>query len=510
MRAFVLCFMIVMALGAGGRAFGQGDEPWADRASLARDAALLLDALESLHPALLRHQTAEDWAARKAVFSKTYGAAQGRRDAYGALLRLLGAVSDGGLSLPPERQTGPIKAWMAEQPGLPFRLAVGADALHVQADASTSQRIQPGERITAINGVPVARLLARLADLVPRDAPPDALDGIDGPPPWHQALHLTGRVDFPLLDRLLPLVAPPEGGRYRLTMTGADGVSYSLSVAAISAEARHARLRARDSLPERLVQDGWAFHFLDEGFAYLDVGLLTSWTMDLDWRRFIQEAIDRAGAGPAPAMLIDLRGVSGGDEQVLDLLARQLAHRPLSGERVVKRLARAEVPTALRPHLTTWNPAFYDWRDQSTPLAGGGVSLNGPDGAVVRVPRLEKAFAGPVVLLVDGANREEAFAFARLMKNSGRARLVGAVTGGSLRGVTGRPSLILTLPASGFRVRLPLIDRHVPGDRPAHGVLPHESVSPNPAEDSDDPVFQRALATARRLAGEGSDQGGAQ
>ena len=143
------------------------------------------------------------------------------------------------------------------------------------------------------------------------------------------------------------------------------------------------------------------------------------------------------------------------------------------------------VPAALRPVLDTWDPSFFDWGDAAAgPDADGFYRLTRSTGAreARGIQPAAPRFAGRVELLVDATNSSATFGFAKLVQARALATLVGAPTGGNLRGINGGAFFFLRLPASKIEIDVPLIGEFPERDLPDRGLLPDIEVVPSAAD----------------------------
>jgi C-terminal processing protease CtpA/Prc len=130
----------------------------------------------------------------------------------------------------------------------------------------------------------------------------------------------------------------------------------------------------------------------------------------------------------------------------------------------------------LRPALDTWDPSFFDWGDDATPIDDTWFRLAGEPAAEVLAP-LAPRFRGKVVVLVDAHNSSATFQFAQRVQRAHLATLVGEPTGGNQRGINGGAFFFLRLPATGLEIDLPLIARYPRDGKP--DALPDAGLTPD-------------------------------
>jgi C-terminal processing protease CtpA/Prc len=175
-----------------------------------------------------------------------------------------------------------------------------------------------------------------------------------------------------------------------------------------------------------------------------------------------------------PALVIDLRANEGGDD-VGDLLLAHLTARPVRVDGLRRLVRYRRVPDDLAPCLDTWDPSFKDWGDAAKPFDDRFFRLTRYDDEhgdriEPRAPR----YRGRVFVLIGATNSSATFGFARTVKQSGLATLVGQPTGGNLRGINGGAFFFLRLPNSRIELDLPLI-----GYFPEGALPPDRGVDPD-------------------------------
>jgi C-terminal processing protease CtpA/Prc len=106
-------------------------------------------------------------------------------------------------------------------------------------------------------------------------------------------------------------------------------------------------------------------------------------------------------------------------------------------------------------------------------LLRDGEALEG-DVVAPRVPH----FGGKTYVLISAVNSSATFEFARAIKQTRLATLVGQTTGGNLRGINGGAFFFVRLPHSKIELDLPLVAQFPQEAQPDAGVTPDIAVSP--------------------------------
>ena len=359
---------------------------------------------------------------------------------------------------------------------LPFTLRwVGARAL---VTASADAAVMPSTELRAING-------RAMVDISHALLPALRADGSSDGKRWSQ---LDSGPHGGAMDRLFPLWLPPHLGRYHLTLH--DGTAQREIEAATLSQA------ARDKALPNPATD---WHFQING----DIGVITTPTFafrrgQFDYKEFLADAFKRLQS--VPFLVIDQRRNEGGDDALGRALLSYLLRQPYTEPATRVESAFERVPYLLARYLDTWDFDFFD----RTGLAKRGPGRNWlmPDKPPRRVMPVASPYAGQTWLLMGAQNSSAGFLFARNVKASGAATLVGQPSGGNLRGLNGGQLAWVTLPNSGVAVDIPLLAHVILNNPPDSGVLPDVAVKPNwdaakAGLDSEMAVVHRLIAAKR-------------
>jgi hypothetical protein len=220
-----------------------------------------------------------------------------------------------------------------------------------------------------------------------------------------------------------------------------------------------------------------------------------------DTLRSVFKAIDERHVND---LIIDVRNNGGGTNgNVTDLYA-YLASAPF------KHLHRSEMVAAHFTHINhVENPGeFQQLRKVKNSEGTFQVDYRYP-GTKVREPVKNYLYKGNVIVLANGGTVSAASEFVALAKYHKRAAIIGEETGGCYYGATGGNYLILTLPASKIKVRIPAIrifnavDIDTVSQPVGRGVLPDVEVVPDIKSriSNNDAVLGLAINYIRNKAG---------
>ena len=401
--------------------------PKLDRAALAADIDVLEQAYTELHPGLYRYQTPEQAQAHFAALRQALDhEGVTLPQAYLAFSRFAATVRCGHTYANFYNQPKALRQALFENPNrLPFYFRWLDSRMWVTRDLTADHALPAGTEVLAVDGLPVARVLAGLLPYARADGSNDAK---------RQALmQVQGEDKYETFDIFLPLVFPQTDvpvHRLRVRLPG----SRTVRTRDVPSQSYAARLAARPEAPDDETH-GWRFSLDDPRYALLRMQDWALYDSRWDWKGFIETSFAQIAAAPRPAM----------------------------------------VPVALAPVLDTWDDSFKDWGDAAQPFDARYFKLVRDADEARDRRRIElraPLFRGRVFVLIGASNSSATFQFAELLQQTHRATLVGTPTGGNRRGINGGAFFFLRLPNSRIELDLPLIARFPPGDPPDAGLLP--------------------------------------
>lgn len=454
-----------VAAACAGPAFAAG--PRIDAEALKGDARLLEAAYRALHPGLLRYNSPRQLDGRFARLRSDFARPLEQSQALLALARFTAAIRCGHTYPNPYNQSDAVVAALfSRRDRLPFHYRWIDGRMVVLRDLGSEGGLARGSEVIAVNGVPTARLLARLMPIVRADGGNDAKRV--------RNLELRGENRFEAMDLYLPLVLPGFTDRATLTVRGLQGRTRRTEVRLLTAAEQQVAAPPKGEL------DGdapaWRVDRLAGGAAVLTMPTWALYNSKWDWRAWLTELMARLTAERAPALIVDLRGNDGGND-CGDLLLPWLIEAPLT-PRPQRRLTRyRKVPAELNPHLDTWDRSFRDWgAGAAGPDADGFYALAGaPDEVINPAPT---RFGGRLIVLADASNSSATFQFGQTVKDFRLGSIVGQTSGGNRRGINGGAFFFLRLPGSGLEVDVPLIGTFPLTPQPDAGIEPDLYVRP--------------------------------
>jgi C-terminal processing protease CtpA/Prc len=450
--------------------------------ALREDIAVLEKTIGALHPGLERY---EGVSLPRSVETLRRELAAGATpaEAYLALMRFTASLRCAHTHVNPSNQSKDLRAALLDgRDRVPFTFRILDGRMYVAENASGDARLAAGSEVSAIDGEDATRLLRGYLRYARGDGGNDAKR-------WRD-LEVHGRSRHETFDLVRALSAPRGPSvRLRVRRPGTRAASELVVPAQTSAERSEALARSRGNPPR------WAQRLLDERTAYIRLGTFATWSMEGDWKARLGEMF--AAAAGKPALVLDLRGNEGGNDEVVAELARRLFAAPVSMESPREIVRYRRVDPELGRHLKSWSDDFRDLGDAVRALPDGRYERK--PGGPVELPHSADAYAGRVAVLVDAANSSATFRLADVLRSTGRATLVGQSTGGNRRGINGGMVAFMTLPRSGIEVDLPLVGYFPLTPQPDEGVVPDVVVARTPAAlaAGEDPELAAARALLR-------------
>lgn len=424
-----------------------------------RDLRILQRALVELHPGLYRYATPAQLDAEFRAAQDAVAEGASRAQLYLLATRLAAAVRCGHTWTNPSNQTPVVQALLGQRT-LPLVLRFVEGRVWVVASASPA--VPAGSELLAIEGRTPAQITAALLPYLRADGSSDG----------KRLAQLDDDLNGGAMQRLFPLLFPPEAAGWRLRLAGGGEVR----VPALGASAREQALRQAGW---REPDEAWRLTRVGDA-AVLSLPTFAFWRGGFDWAGFLDRSFDELAARGVTRLVIDLRANEGGDDAIGRALLSRLIHQPFTQAGSRRESAYERVPYELARYLDTWDFGFFDRTGTVTPTGGRNWRL--ADSPPTVVEPAARPFQGRVVALVGPQNSSAGYLVARDLQAAGAATLLGRPTGGNLRGLNGGQLAWVTLPASGVAVDIPLVANFSAGNPPDSGVQPDVTVAPRWAD----------------------------
>lgn len=368
-------------------------------------------------------------------------------------------IGEGHLSVSPPQEA--IVRQRRHGRGLPLDLHWSTDGVFVSGVYGEAAEIPVGARLLAINGEEYDRLLDELVAMVP-----------------HDGRIRTGPMREGGGDRYAVLRNRRRGDEavFRVTYQNAAGAIVERTVAAWPFSDR-----ARPAVEESRVA---TLDWIEPGLAYLSVPTFSNRVYREAGKTFrgtIQTLFAEMQRGGATRLILDLRENGGGSEPNESVLFSYVVAQPLHKYAAVEASGSEVRVTSLSGSVFS-QPVFDDDEiKQQAVLADGRLRRQNipPEGLMSHWEPSAPVFEGRLVVLAGGYTFSGGAELASMLYHVGRGVFVGEEVGGAHEGNASGYSWDLTLPNSGVRLRVPLLQFRFnwPG-LPAHRGTPAQCEVP--------------------------------
>jgi C-terminal processing protease CtpA/Prc len=439
----------------------------AEQAAL--DVKILKRALSELHPALTKYRTQAEIDAAFSRFEARGNAARNSADMYLAATELAAAIRCGHTWTNVLNQEGGSKAALLENADkLPFTMVLVANRWLVLASADPA--VNAGDEILSVNGMNAGAMVAALMPYLRADGSSDGKR-------LQQLNHNRG--DYSQMDIVWPLLSPPQDGRYALEIRNPAGKRTAVAVEATTLARREKALADQGIRPP---SEQWTFR-IDGDTAIMTLPTFAFWNSDFDWAAFIDSAFAELDAGKVPHLVIDIRANEGGDGAIGGKILEHLITKPLQFASDQSTSAYERVPYIIAKYLNTWDYGFFDRTGKvekiSEGTAAGKYRFMPNSNRLQTIVPVSGPYQGKTFILIGAENSSATFQFAKLVKESGAATLIGQDTGGNQRGLNGGQLAWVVLPNSGVSVDIPLLASTYASSTPDASITPDITVKPS-------------------------------
>lgn len=410
-----------------------------------RDAELLINVLREIHPGYTRYRTEVDVTDAEQAFLSAAAETRNTGELYLTVSKFLAKIrcehTEAGL--PPA-----MLEWRNSHPSmLPIDFAwVEATAI-VTGVAPGVTGISVGDELEAVDGHSMQSLYRAMAPYI----------SVDGFTDQTKASIFAGSDDIGLttFDVFYPLLHGYSSS-FLLSVRGVDGELRQTRVPAVGAEASGAA-RGIGTVPSNFSdQDAVSWKRVGD-VAVLTIKTFVNYRTQVDPDSVFGPVFREIKDSDVDRLVVDLRSVGGGSDDVADSLLRRLIAKPITvgGPSRVKTYQF----DGFRERLSTWDETVFNMPASLFQKDGTGMYTVSPDvsGGSRRAEPAAEAWQGPLTILIGPRNESGATMLLAELRDERKVSLVGEPTGGSAEGPTGGIIAFLTLPESNIRVRVPLI-----------------------------------------------------
>jgi len=388
------------------------------------------------------------------------------------------------------------QATVANAQMFPLRVLIeGQRLMVVSNDTPDNQTISPGMEILEING-------RKSSDIINRILPLMATDGDVETGKRMRIQNNFARYYWLLVEQVGEFTVKARdaaGKTVTARLAGVKEPDREKSQNPVNAEARAsiARLEwSRENLSMRFLKDPDVAQIRIRGFG------------GQAYPKWIEDTFKTLRDKGTRFLIIDLRGNGGGADMYGAMLASYLTDKPF---RYFDHINVKTISPSFKEH-TDWRAEREgQLREGMTPNPAGGFFVTAKlHPGVAEQPPGKYPFLGKVFVLIDGGTFSTAADFCAVAHHLKRATFIGEETGGGYYGNNSGMQVMLTLPNSKMRVRVPMYEywNAVPGyDGKRRGTRPDYSVETKAANllRGVDAQLDFALKLAAKAPGQGKN-----
>ncbi len=370
----------------------------------------------------------------------------------------------------------------------PFDIYIDNDSLYVLQNNSNNSTIKEGSFIKTINGEDAANIFKELVHKSSRD-------GNNKTFPQKVVTSKFNKL-YAQLNQ-----APQD---YKLDLITLENKNISLMIKALTLkEIRENKLKKYQD------DDKWWGETddpvlnlkLEDDIATMRIQTFSVYyarRVDQKFKKFFNEAFQKINEANIKHLIIDLRGNGGGDEMPVIELLSHLLNNPFTFYKdmytITNKLPNIELYNESNFWMNFWYPLF------SLKRKGDVYRIKGIPG-MKEVKPSKLAYKEKIYVLTDGFSFSATGEFVSFLKNAGRATFIGEEVGGNTNQNVSGTTVILTLPNSKIRIRIPmeLFLLNVDYQDTTHGVQPDYYIRPTIKDklENNDPEMEFTLNLIR-------------
>lgn len=422
----------------------QADIATAERLSASAaltDIKLARSALEQIHPGYADYTSEAELSRAWAALEARASAGTSETALYLAMAEIVAQIRCDHTKI--ELDKASVSARETAPVYLPFRFRVFDGRMFVETPGASG--LSKGDEILTIEGDPVSDRLRAVADYM-------SVDGFTDHVKWENVEGSSEELGSGF-DHYDPLLNPDDEN-VTLTVRRLTGEVSTLTTP---------RLGYKDF---RAMTGGARYrNFSDDGaitvkypsadVAYLSVNTFVNYRTPIDPIEAFQPAFDAFAERGIKTLIVDNRENGGGSTDVQNALIAHLVNgyiKPVTDIGV-----RTIDVSEFKPHLSTWEQLALDPpREAFIDRENGWYSIR-PElqDSLQGFEATPNSFDGKLILLTSHTNASGATQMTGVLRQRPNTVLVGEPTGGTQRGPNGGVIYYLTLPNTGFVVRIP-------------------------------------------------------
>ena len=444
------------------------DLPKISTEGIKKDIEILSSALEELHPGILRYNQLGEFKNFTSELGSSITSDITYAEAFLILSKITAQVKCDHTFPSFYNQGSLIKEAIHNQKDkLPFTFKWVNNEMIVFEDATSNSKLVPGTRIISINNTPVQDILKAILPHISTDGNNDqnkiSKTEIRGYELIYDAFDVYYPILYPKQQNLLKL---------EINLPNSKG-NTSITTEYVTRESRINILNERNESRPRTINDAWAFRFLEDDIAYLQIGSFATEIYEGSWEKFLNDSFKKIRKKKVKNLIVDIRENTGGQDAPGDYLFQKLVSRPCDINTYIGQKRFSKIPKSQEPFYQSWQIENLELQQAISPDNNGIFELENEFKYSILKPS-KKGFNGNVYLMTSSKNVSAAYYFVDKFKRCNVGQIVGEMTGGNQNGINGGTILFMQLPNTKIEIDIPIIGslRRNPEKYSDMGIVP--------------------------------------
>jgi hypothetical protein len=474
---FTALFSLLLALYANCPLCAQAAVPPPDKLSpnqLKKDLALVKSVWENVHPGLYRYNTPAEIEGYFNELDRQTNRPMPLRQFFILLSQLNIKLRCGHSFVSYYNNKRSLKAKLCSTVFLPVLYRVVDGKFIVSHNLTEHPGIQPGDELTAIDGIPVQRIIDSLLTVSKADGLNGLNKQLDNITIYPRDLNPKG---YCLFDIFFPLFfrenLEEPTFNLRIRPFGKGGAA-EYRCKGLAKEERHSVFVQRyQEVPKN--EASWYLKPVDASTAIFRLGDFATYNWKFDFNHYLDSIFTHLKMKGYENLIVDIRQNEGGADEARDAVLSYLTDKPIGCANAVRRCYRyRSIPDSLLPYLDTWDQGFKQPKPDSVYVLTPDRFYENkqPGSDCDEIWPKPNHFKGNIYLITDATNSSATFIMADAVKRNGLGKIVGEKTGGTQQGINGGELFFFYLPHSGIEMDVPLIYQAPFSEKPDDGILP--------------------------------------
>ena len=434
------------------------------------DVAVLKATWESTHGGLYRYNTREEIETYFSVLNSRISKPLSLRDFFILISQLNARIHCGHTFVSFYNNKNIIKDELYSKYFLPVMFRVIDDSFVITHNLSENADLQQGQKILAINGIPVKTICDSLLTVSKADGKNGHNKQLDNISIYKRDISTK---HYCLFDIYFPLFFKKyiNDEHYVLTvLSGKD--TLQMTIKGLQKEEREKRFISQyGQVPKN--EESWYIKEINEKTVLFRLGDFATYNWKFNFTAYLDSVFTVIQKKKYSHLIIDIRENEGGADAARDAVLSYLTPITIGCANPVRRLYRyTSIPDSLKQYLNTWDDEFKKDKTGYFLTSDGYYEHTSPSLNCDTIYSRPNHFKGKLFLITDATNSSATFIMADCIKRNKLGYLVGEKTGGSQQGINGGELFFFYMPKSKIEMDVPLIWQRPFHDMPDEGIEP--------------------------------------